>query len=135
MKYVTIFLLIFISNKVLSQQTANPKILDAYGEKWTQIQITNNNNELLQFLTKYSEKGFFLEQVSIEKTFGITEISKIPTISKNNDSISISDFLVDYNSQNFNPLKYQFFPANEEQIFHLSGTNFIIRIKNLAYLM
>jgi hypothetical protein len=134
MKYLTILLLFFISNKVISQLSAYPKVLDAYGEEWTQNQITNNNNELLQFLTKYSEKGFLLEQVSIEKTVGITEISKIPTISKNNDSISISDFLIDYNSQNFNPLKYQFFPANEEQIYHLSGTNFIIRIKNLAYL-
>jgi hypothetical protein len=59
----------------------------------------------------------------------------IPLVSKDNDSVSVVQFLNDSEQIGFNPLKYRFFPTHENQVFKLAGVNKIIYIKPIDFLI
>jgi hypothetical protein len=44
------------------------------------------------------------------------------------DSISVEQFIEEYNSTDFNPLRYLFFTKVEGQVYRLKGTNKMICI-------
>jgi hypothetical protein len=48
--------------------------------------------------------------------------------SKNGGFVSVTDFLADVESSDFNPLDYNFFPTLEAQVYKLKGVNKIIYI-------
>jgi hypothetical protein len=62
-------------------------------------------------------------------------MSYVPLLSKNNDSVSVQEFLSDSETIDFNPLKYRFFPTHENQVFKLAGVNKIIYIKPIDFLI
>ena len=109
------------------------KIIDVYGEDWYQSRL-NESNSILLLLDKYIKFGFKLEDIIQEKYDDSNALIEIEKSDKSGLRISIDAFLEDYNSTNFNVLKYLFFPSEEEQIIFLKDKLKIIRIKSIHYL-
>lgn len=127
MKALLILLLISVQIYVCAQIKHESKIESVYGSDWLD-RMKSENPELLTLMDKYIEFGFIIQETSEGKYSEINAIHSIPLTSKNNEEISISQFIEELNSANFNPLRYRFFPTKEYQIFKLNGENKIIYI-------
>lgn len=127
MKALLILLLISVQFYACSQIKHESKIESVYGADWLQ-RMKSENPELLTLMDKYIEFGFTIQETSEGKYSEINAIHSIPLTSKSNEEISISQFIEELNSANFNPLRYRFFPTKEYQIFKLNGENKIIYI-------
>jgi len=130
---IKIFL--FLSSSIVYSQNNYSKISEVYGNEWVDYQLSSNNEELLVFLSNYSRKGFLVEEVDGVKYNDLNSLEWIPITSKQEDSISVNDFIAEYQSESFNPLRYKFLPHKEEQLFKLKGINYIIRIRTQDFIL
>ena len=109
------------------------KIIEVYGIDWFQSRL-DQNSSILELFDNYISYGFSVEEILPEKYQDENALRKIRLVSKNDQSISIDEFLINYQNQDFNPLKYNFFPQKEEQFYFLKDQNRIIRVKSFTYL-
>jgi hypothetical protein len=130
-----LFLFLLLIPSLLYTQNNYSQIIEVYGNEWVDNQISTNNEELLVFLSNYSQKGIIVEEVDEFKFNDANSLEWIPLTSKQQDSISVNQFMSEFQSESFNPLKYQFLPQKEEQLFKLKGVNYIIRIKNQGFIL
>lgn len=130
-----LFLFLLLVPSLLYTQNNYSQIIEVYGNEWVDNQISTNNEELLVFLSNYSQKGFIVEEVDEFKFNDTNSIKWIPLTSKQQDSISVNQFMSEFQSASFNPLRYQFLPKIDEQLFKLKGVNYIIRIKNQEFIL
>jgi hypothetical protein len=128
-----IIILNFYSNLFGQNSSNQEKIIAIYGQEWYDRELSVNK-PMIDLLNEYIKNGFTIQSVSEGKFNEFVPISFIPLVSKNNDSISVEQFLLDAQTQDFNPLKYRFFPNNENQVFKLAGENKIIYIKSIYLL-
>ena len=117
-----------------SQVSTIERIKAFYGEEWYQRENAENP-QFITIINLYLEKGFKVIDVSPGKYNELTPLTEIKLASKTNQTISIQGFLSDYESGNFNPLVYQFFPANETQVYKLEGIDKVIYIESISYLL
>ena len=130
-----LFLLVFFSSFLLfGQMTSQDKIIAVYGQEWYDRELSENK-QMITLLNEYLNHGFQVIDVSEGKYSEFKQMSYIPLVSKSNDSISVVQFLSDYESIEFNPLKYRFFPSKENQTYKLAGVNKIIYIKPIDFLI
>lgn len=127
MKTFLVFIVLSFPFLALTQLKHESKIESVYGSDWLD-RMKSENPELLTLMDKYIEFGFIIQETSEGKYSEINAIHSIPLTSKSNEEISISQFIEELNSANFNPLRYRFFPTKEYQIFKLNGENKIIYI-------
>jgi len=135
LKKLIITLGIFLfSFSVFSQLSAEDKIKDFYGEEWYNREI-NENPQWIEILKLYVSNGFKVISTDHGKYNELTPINEIILTSKTTQTISIQQFLEEYESENFNPLFYQFLPSTETQVFKLEGVDKIIYIESFSYLL
>jgi hypothetical protein len=132
---LSLFLCALTSNVICQTQgyKNQDKIIEVYGIDWFQSRF-NENSSILDIMDKYVSYGFSVEEIIEEKYQDQNALKEIPLVSKNHDVLSIWEFLSDYENENFNPLKYSFFPTKEEQFYFLKDSNKIIRIRSIQYL-
>jgi len=83
---------------------------------------------MLVLVDKYVSHGFSVMD-DLDGKFSMLEpLEMIPLRTEQMESISIEQFLLEYNSADFNPLRYLFFPKVEGQVYRLTGTNKLISI-------
>jgi hypothetical protein len=124
--YVLIFL-ILISRISFCQLTNPDKIIAIYGQQWLN-ETEANNPALLILMDKYISYGFDVKDVSPGKYAEIVPLELVPLSAKGGGFVTVQEFLSDFESSNFNPLKYKFFPGTDFQIFKLKGIDKIIYI-------
>ena len=132
--YLSILFLFFSSLILFGQATNQEKIVAVYGQDWYDRELSENN-QMIDLLNEYINHGFLIKTVSEGKYSEFSQMAYIPLISKENDSVSVVQFLNDSEQIGFNPLKYRFFPTHENQIFKLAGVNKIIYIKPIDFLI
>ncbi len=132
----SIFLLnfIFFSFSALSQLSAEAKIKNHFGVDWYDREVLENN-QWIEILKVYVTEGFKLISIQQGKYNELTPINEVKLNSKSNEAISIQQFINEYESENFNPLQYQFFPTIETQIIKLDGINKVIYIESISNLL
>jgi hypothetical protein len=125
--FLTVTLFISISISFGQQYQHEDKIIAFYGQqRFTEFQ--QNNPALLDLIDKYIDHGFYVHEVNADKYLELTPLITIPLATKGGGDVSVNDFLLAYESLDFNPLNYNFFPSSEVQVFPLSGVNKIIYI-------
>lgn len=128
MKTHIVFSCFLILNGTLFSQLNNSTlILDFYGQERVN-KMESETPELLTLLDKYISSGFMVKDVSEGKYSEFIPLTTIALSRKEGGEVSVEDFLLDYQSPNFNPLNYKFFPGKDFQVFKLSGVNKIIYI-------
>ena len=132
--YLSILFLFFSSLILFGQATNQEKIVAVYGQDWYDRELSENN-QMIDLLNEYINHGFLIKTVSEGKYSEFSQMAYIPLISKENDSVSVVQFLNDSEQIGFNPLKYRFFPTHENQIFKLAEVNKIIYIKPIDFLI
>jgi len=126
-KLVFLSLLILSGGLGFSQLNHTDKIIEVYGFEWFN-QMNTNNPDVINLLDKYADHGFVVQELSSDKTTASDPLAAIPLRGKTGETITVLEFMNAYNSGDFNPLKYDFFPGNEMQTFSLEGTNLVIYI-------
>ena len=132
--YFSILYIIFSSFVLFGQSTNRDKIVAVYGQDWYDRELSENK-QMIDLLNEYLTHGFLVKTVSEGKYSEFVQMSYVPVLSKNNDSVSVQEFLSDSQTIDFNPLKYRFFPTHENQVFKLAGVNKIIYIKPIDFLI
>lgn len=132
---IILFFIFFLNYLFVYSQNNYSQIIEVYGNEWVDNQISTNNEELLVFLSNYSQKGFIVEEVDEFKFNDTNSKEWISLTSKQQDSISVNQFMSEFQSASFNPLRYQLLPKIDEQLFKLKGVNYIIRIKNQEFIL
>lgn len=126
--YLLLFCFFMMADSLFAQSLKNTeKIIQIYGEEWYNLQASNGMT-LLELMDKYIDFGFKVEKVDHNKYSELAPLTEVPLLSKNGSYISVQEFLDDYNSSNFNPLKYRFFPQDNIQVYKLNGADYIIYI-------
>lgn len=111
-----------------SQELANEaKIVEVYGQEWVDARKIDQA-DLLVLLDKYISYGFMVKNVSEGKYQESEPMEFIPLTSKTEQFVTVGEFLTDFESPNFNPLHYKFFPTEDAQMIKLKGVNKIIYI-------
>lgn len=108
------------------------KIIEVYGQDFLDQQLTANP-AFITLIDKYVDHGFKVKVVSPGKHNDDqihAPISEIPLRSKNGESISVDQFVLESQSEDFNPLRYGFFPEKVDQIYKLQGYDLIIYVYN-----
>jgi hypothetical protein len=131
-----IFLGLFCANLSISeaQTSATEKIISFYGVEWYNQQILDNQ-QMVDLLVAYVDRGFRIENVSPGKYSEVKPLTTINLTAKSGGSISIQQFIEEYENENFNPLLYQFFPTKDPQVFKLDGVDKIVYIESFSFLM
>jgi hypothetical protein len=112
----------------LSQELTNEaKILEVYGQEWVNARKVDQP-DLLVLMDKYISHGFMVNDVSEGKYQEFEPLEFISLTTKNEQVVTVDEFLTDFGSSTFNPLHYTFFPTQDVQIFKLKGVNKIIYI-------
>jgi hypothetical protein len=125
---ITLLLTFFVSSFSFSQDLQHAdKIIEVYGQEWLD-ESELQNPALVTLLDKYVDHGFYVKNVSEGKYSEFTPIESVPLTVKGGGVVTVDEFLQDYESANFNPLKYQFFPGKDFQVIKLAGVNKIIYI-------
>ena len=83
---------------------------------------------MLVLMDKYISHGFLVQEDTEGKFHALEPLEMIPLRTGQMDSISVEQFISEYNSPEFNPLRYLFFTKVEGQVFRLKGTNKMICI-------
>jgi len=117
-----------------AQTSTTEKIISFYGVEWYEQEFIQNK-QLIDLLKAYIERGFKIENVSPGKYNELIPLTSINLSAKSGGTISIQQFIEEYENMNFNPLLYQFFPSKDIQVFKLNGIDKIIYIESLSYLM
>ena len=124
---VTLIFITLFNGLVFSQLENQDKIIEVYGQDWFE-KTESTNPGLIKILDRFVELGFVVEEIVDEKYFGFEQMEFIPLRDKNSATVSVSLFLEDYYSGDFNPLTYGFFPNQNTQIIKLMGVSKIIKI-------
>ena len=132
--YLSILFLFFSSLILFGQAMNQEKIVAVYGQDWYDRELSENK-QMIDLLNEYINHGFLIKTVSEGKYSEFSQMAYIPLVSKDNDSVSVVQFLNDSEQIGFNPLKYRFFPTHENQVFKLAGVNKIIYIKPIDFLI
>lgn len=128
MKTLLIFSLFLLLNGALFSQLNNTtKIVDFYGQERVTM-MEQETPELLTLLDKYISHGFMVKNVSHGKYAEFVPLTTIQLSRKEGGEVTVEEFLLDFESANFNPLNYKFFPGKDFQVFKLSGVDKIIYI-------
>ena len=128
MKTVVTLIFIALFNGILYGQLKNQdKIIEVYGQERV-TQWMNDDPALITLLDNYISYGFMVKTVSQGKYSEFTPLESVPLSAKEGGAVSVAEFLEDFQSTNFNPLKYKFFPTNDFQVFKLKDVNRIIYI-------
>lgn len=128
MKTLLIFsLFLLINGALFSQLNNSTKIVDFYGQERVTM-MEQETPELLTLLDKYISHGFMVKDVSQGKYAEFVPLTTIQLSRKEGGEVTVEEFLTDFQSANFNPLNYKFFPGKDFQVFKLSGVNKIIYI-------
>ncbi len=128
MRQIMLIMLVALSNSLcFSQQPANQKIVEAYGQAYTQ-QLTQAMPAVIELMNKYLNYGFFVQTASNTKYATLPAIDSIPLRNSSGHFSSIQAFLADVESPTFNPLKYAFFPQEGAQVYRLNGVDKLIYI-------
>jgi hypothetical protein len=116
-----------VSSFGFSQIENETKIVEKYGQEWYEtVRIESPN--LLSLIDNYISHGFQVLTVDEIKYANFQPLEFIENSSKIGGFTSVEDFLIKYDSPNFNPLDYNFFPTSKSQVFKLKGINKIIYI-------
>lgn len=111
-----------------SQELTNEaKIVEVYGQEWVDARKLDQA-DLLVLLDKYISFGFMVKNISEGKYQEFEPIEFIPLTSKIEQFVTVDEFLNDFESPNFNPLRYKFFPTVDAQMIKLKGVDKIIYI-------
>jgi hypothetical protein len=125
---ITLLLTLCVSSFSFSQDLQHAdKIIEVYGQEWLE-ESEQNNPALVTLLDKYVNHGFYVKNVSEGKYSEFTPIESVPLLTKEGGAVTVQEFLQDYESTDFNPLKYKFFPGKDFQVIKLAGVNKIIYI-------
>jgi len=123
--FIVMTFLLLSSGTAFCQLMNTDKITEVYGQEWlTDTEV--NNPALLTLMDKYITYGFNVKNVSEGKYAEFVPLEFVPLSGKEGGTVTVSEFLADFESENFNPLRYQFFPAKDFQVFKLQGVNKII---------
>ena len=112
----------------ISQDLTNEaKIVEIYGQDFVDSRRLVQP-VMLVLMDKYISHGFLVQEDTEGKFHALEPLEMIPLRTGQMDSISVEQFISEYNSPEFNPLRYLFFTKVEGQVFRLKGTNKMICI-------
>lgn len=124
MKKIILLSFLSLSTIGFSQQIPDSLIVEVYGNaqytKWK-----NADPALLSLMKNYIDRGVKISE-SNQKYDQLPLLTEIELRSKDAETITVEQFLEDYHSGNFNPLKYKFFPKQAIQVFRIGGGKVII---------
>lgn len=115
------------------QMTAAEKVKEIYGEQ-TCIEMETSNPGMLDVLEKYADHGIEVKPSTHGKYSNAELLTSIKLRGKVENSVSITEFLEDYDGGDFNPLKYEFFPSMKTEVYRLEGTTRLLVIKGQSSL-
>lgn len=105
-------------------QNSDSLIVDVYGQA-NYLKWKSTDPALITLMKNYILEGISIQE-SNEKYNDSPMISQVKLKSKEESFVTIEEFLLDFNSHDFNPLKYEFFPNNSVQIFRIPGNKIIV---------
>ena len=114
-------------------QNNHSKIIEAYGEQRFQ-ELLSSNPGMIDILDAYVDRGLKLIDLH-DKYTAEKQITRVQIRSKNNESISVEEFVQLFDSEEFNPLHYSFFPSASVQVFVLGSTNKVLIIESQQNLL
>lgn len=126
MKKLFVTMTICCASALAFGQDQSSKIIEVYGQEFFD-QTSTTNPGAIELFSKYNLHGFDIVD-SNPKYASEQSLSMVPLRSKTGDEVSVSDFLNDFNSSDFNMLEYGFYPNQTTQIFNLAGSNKVILI-------
>lgn len=132
-KLYTLCVILTCTFSIFGQADGTSMIKSVYGENHYN-EMSSTNPGQIELLENYALHGFHVLPKD-DKYDMFSELTEIPLRSKLNSTESIQVFLQSYNSGNFNPLTYAFFPGEEIQIFRLQGSDLIILIDSQATIL
>lgn len=124
---ITSLFIVCLSNFSFSQLKNESKIVESRGKEWY-TRMQTDAPDLLVLFDKYLTYGFNIRNVSEGKYAEFEPMEFIPLSDKNGGTVTVTEFLADAASSDFNPLDYNFFPTMEAQVYKLKGVNKIIYI-------
>jgi hypothetical protein len=125
---ISFVFMFFLSGLTFSQLNHTDKILEVYGQEWFD-RMQSEAPDLLVLMDKYVSHGFSVRTVSPGKYDAeLVPMEFIPLVGKTDSSITVQQFLLEAESPNFNPLKYEFFSTKDAQVYKLKDANKIIYI-------
>lgn len=122
-------LAVLLTAGVLSfaQTSAEQKVIDVYGQGYFNQMSTSDPGHILM-LKKYAEFGLKVVPANA-KYASAPLLTDIPLRAKAHSTITVPQFLTEYNGGSFNSLEYGLFPSSEVQVYRLSGTSFVLIIE------
>lgn len=136
MRFLIVLTAFFLSGNLAFGQNAHleESVAEVYSQEYAE-KLKNSNPGGYEYLMKVSEHALLLDQNPHPKYQSAEILSEIPLRSKSGEVVSIQEFLNDYNSSNFNALKYDFMPEKGVQIFRLAGTNHVLFVRTRSFVM
>ncbi len=112
-------------NTLLSTQDVQVKIREVYADKTEEIVFQDQDR--LKFLTDILEKRFKVAQIPFDGSNDkYPKLSQVALLNKYNPALQRDAV---FNSETFNPLKYNFeFSSNATVVYRVDNTNYIIVI-------
>ena len=103
--------------KFLSEVYSDEEILDL------------QNKNLKELYLKFASTGILVTQMASNN--GKYEVIESVVLRKSKEKVTVSEFLSDYNSGNFNALKYSWRPQNQKRYLRLINTDIYITIPSI----
>lgn len=138
---LTFLFILFVSTIIYSQNNPTSKLLVIYSQEQIEY-LEDTNPQLLNYYMNFAEKGMKVETIVDDKY--LTEIPQLSVITLHKmksdaseliEEISVQEFLNDYNSSEFNPLKYNLYPKQKRAYYYLAGTDKILIIESASKLI
>ena len=107
---------------IVSGQT-NQKMIEAFGQEKVSA-MKEGNPGLYEIYDAYSNQGIELINTYIEKYESADEMPIIKSRSTGSE-ILLKDFLIEFESADFNILKYTLFPTRQIQIYKLDSGKYL----------
>lgn len=129
MRNLIIAISLIVSTACIAQNSEQ-KIIEVYGQTYFN-ELNQNNPAVITYLEDFANNGIELQSYNA-KYSDAKMLIDIPLRSKTGEVISIQQFLSEYNSPNFNPLKYGFNSSKDVQVYRLSGDSRVLVIYSLT---
>ena len=112
-------------NTLLTTQDVQVKIREVYADKTEELVFQDQGR--LKFLTDILEKRFKVAQIPLDASNDkYPKLSQVALLNKYNPALQRDAV---FNSETFNPLKYNFeFSSNATVVYRVDNTNYIIVI-------
>lgn len=114
-------------------QTSHSQIIEAYGQERYQT-LLNTNPGMIELLEAYVDHGVKLIDMN-DKYLDRVPVNNIHLRSKSSESITVEEFIELFETEEFNPLNYSFFPNDSLQVFVLGATNKVLIIESQKNLL